>query len=213
MNALILTGGVWPSDERVRMLTRDCDFVICCDGAAKDARRLDIIPNILIGDMDSISSEDHAYLMEKGVKERRLPAEKDETDTEAACRYAISHGASKAVLVGGLGARMDHSFGNIQCLWMLHMEGIEARMVSGCEVAYIVTTTYRLGRYNGCTFSLIPLLPQTEVFRMTGVKYPLVHTPLLFGSTLGISNVVADPGAQLTMQSGMALLIINIREG
>ncbi len=212
MKTLVLTGGILPSDERVLSLYSEAEYVICCDGAANHAVRLGILPHMLIGDMDSIQQEDHENLIARGVKEIRLKPEKDETDTQAACSAAMELGAQKVVILGGLGGRLDHSLGNIQCLWMLHLEGIEARMESGCEQAVIVTDSIILGKYMGRTFSLFPLLPQTEVFRMTGVKYPLVHTPLLFGSTLGISNIVLQQDAQLMMQSGTALLLVNLGE-
>ena len=212
MKTLILTRGNLPSDDRIKTLCREAEYVICCDGAAKHAVRLGILPNMLIGDMDSIDEDDRKTLIAGGAKEVRLKPDKDETDTQAACSVAMELGAQKLVMLGGLGGRMDHSLGNIQCLWMLHLEGVESRIESGKEVAYIVTDSFQFARYPGRTFSLIPLLPQTEVFRMTGVKYPLAHTPLLFGSTLGISNVVQQADAQITMQSGTALLCINLGE-
>jgi thiamine pyrophosphokinase len=210
MNALVLAGGIWPSDDRVLALAKESGDVICCDGAAKNTVRLGIIPQLLLGDMDSITEEDRTHLLNQGVRESRLPAAKDETDGEAACKLAIAEGASRTVILGGLGGRFDHSLGNIHCLWMLHNEGIEAWIESGDELAHIVTSSHKLGKYAGCTFSLIPLLPQTEVFRMIGVKYPLMHTPLMLGSTLGISNAVLQEDAQITMQSGTALLLINL---
>ncbi len=212
MKTLLLTGGTWPDDERAMSLYHAADYVICCDGAAHNAVRLGMVPHMLIGDMDSISVQDRHDLLSQGTKETALPMEKDETDTQSACNVAIALGAQKVVIVGGLGGRLDHTLGNIHCLWMLHLEGIEARMESGREVAHIVTEKISLGRYKGYTFSLIPLIQQTEVFRMTGVKYPLVHTPLMLGSTLGISNIVVQQDALLSMQSGTALLLVNLTE-
>ncbi len=212
MKALILTGGVWPCDERVVSLAQECDLILCCDGAAKQARRAGIMPDILVGDMDSISLDDRAYVLEHGASEVCLPREKDKTDMQAACDIAIEQAARDVVIVGGLGGRFDHSMGNIQCLWMLHNEGIDARVVSGGEEAQIVASSLQLGCHNGRTFSLIPLLPKTVVLAMTGVKYPLKCTALHLGRTLGISNVVISKQARLTLQSGLALLIVNLTE-
>jgi thiamine pyrophosphokinase len=209
MNTMIMTGGVWPKDEQVVALYHQAEYTICCDGAAKNAVHLGLFPNMLIGDMDSISTEDRRILLGKGVKEVRLKSEKDETDTQAACDIALALGAKKVVIIGGLGLRTDHSLGNIQCLWRMHRDGVEAFMESGCEVAHIVSDTFPIGQYEGLTFSLIPLLHQTEVFRMTGVQYPLSHAALTLGSTLGLSNVVIKKDAQLWMQSGTVLLLVN----
>ncbi len=212
MKLLILTGGVWPHDTRVQSLVHGCEFIICCDGAAKDARRLGIMPNMLVGDMDSVSEEDRAYMLAHGVQEAHLPREKDQTDTQVACEIAIEQGSRSVAIIGGLGGRTDHSMGNIQCLWMLHDEGVDARMESGDELAMVVTSECRLGCHTGCTFSLIPLLPQTVVFSMTGVAYPLRQVSLPLGSTLGVSNVVLSQQALLSLQSGAALLIVNLME-
>lgn len=212
MKTLILTGGEWPCDERVQSLVYGCDSVLCCDGAAGHARRLGIQPDVLIGDMDSIMEHDRAYMSDMGVQEICLPSEKDQTDTQAACRLAIRQGANDAIIIGGLGNRTDHSLGNIHCLWMLHDAGVAARICAGDEEARIITDTCSLGRYVTRTFSLIPLLPDTVVFSMTGVKYPLDRVPLMFGSTLGISNIVLSDRAQLTVHPGAALLIINLAE-
>ena len=119
-----------------------CEFIICCDGAAKDARRLGIMPNMLVGDMDSVSEEDRAYMLAHGVQEAHLPREKDQTDTQVACEIAIEQGSRSVAIIGGLGGRTDHSMGNIQCLWMLHDEGVDARMESGDELAMVVTSEH-----------------------------------------------------------------------
>jgi thiamine pyrophosphokinase len=213
MNALVLTGGAWPEDARATELVKTASLIVCCDGAAKHARRLGIVPHVLIGDMDSIEEEDHAWMRAKGVHEVRLDRKKDETDTEAACHLAITRGAQRVALIGGLGGRTDHSLGNIQCLWMLHSEGVDARIESNGEMALIVSSSLDLGRFCNLTFSLIPLLSPATVFRMTGVRYPLTHALLPLGSTLGLSNVVESDSAQLTMQSGTALIIVNLKEG
>jgi len=69
------------------------DYIIAVDGGANELRRRGIIPNVIIGDMDSISQSTLNYFKDKGVKVVTYPHEKDETDLELALVYAFENGA------------------------------------------------------------------------------------------------------------------------
>ena len=210
MNALIYTGGDWPEDTLVRRLVQQADDFICCDGAANRACSLGLPIRLLVGDMDSIQLSVFKSLQTQ-TPILRLPCEKDWTDLEMACNLAIERGADRVTIVGGLGGRMDHAMGNLQCLFALARRGVDAQMEGRDEVVRVLLKEGRILGAKGKTFSLVPLLPDTIVQRMEGAFYPLHHAALPLGCTLGISNVAVEDVVQIQIQQGAALLFI-VRE-
>ena len=78
---------------------------------------MDLVPDLLVGDMDSISTEDKAWLASHHVPVQQFPAVKDQTDAELAIRAALTvlpepHGAHELLVAGAFGSRPDHVLAN-----------------------------------------------------------------------------------------------------
>ena len=98
------------------------------------------MPDIVLGDFDSIDRGDFRELEAAGAEILRYPVEKDMTDSELAVDTAIKSGGSRVILLGSFGSRLDHSISNLFLLKKLHdanVEGIiadeknEIRLISG----------------------------------------------------------------------------------
>lgn len=110
------------------------DFVIAVDGGLKYLLEYresgGIWPDFLIGDFDSLEPqyteivEEYRSRGEKAFKQ--LPVEKDDPDTMAAARIALSRGYTEILIYGGLGARMDHAMANIETLTWIARQGAAA---------------------------------------------------------------------------------------
>ena len=85
---------------------RDGDIIIAADGGYDTLKKLGIEPDLLLGDMDSLTEVPRA--LEKLV----YPVRKDETDTHLAYLEGVRRGYTDFVIYGGVGGRDDHTFAN-----------------------------------------------------------------------------------------------------
>ena len=116
----IISGG--QSDDLAGI--RDADFIIACDRGYAYAKEAGIRPDLLVGDFDSYKGE-----RDKSVPVLDLPVEKDDTDTMAAVRWAVSEGFSELRLYCALGGRLDHLMGNVQALGFASERGVNASLL------------------------------------------------------------------------------------
>ena len=93
------------------------DAVIAADAGMEYLYRSHRVPDVIVGDFDSVGTEALAYFKTlPGVAIQKLIPEKDDTDTESAIRLAIRRGAERITLLGATGTRLDHVLGNIELL-------------------------------------------------------------------------------------------------
>jgi thiamine pyrophosphokinase len=101
--AFIYTGGT-VFDEYVIERPEATDLIIAADAGYLTAQRMGITPDVLLGDFDTLGTEN----IPEGIECLRMPAEKDDTDTQLAVQVALERGATEIVIVGGLGGRVDN---------------------------------------------------------------------------------------------------------
>src|SRR5665811_204261 len=65
------------------------DYLIAADGGADIVHAAGGTPDLVVGDMDSISSRGRRALKQDGVEVRVFPCAKDETDLEIALRACL----------------------------------------------------------------------------------------------------------------------------
>ena len=111
----------------------EADFIIACDRGYAYAKEAGIRPDLLVGDFDSYKGE-----RDKRVPVLDLPVEKDDTDTMAAVRWAVSEGFSELRLYCALGGRLDHLMGNIQALSFACERGVKASLLGRAARLYFL---------------------------------------------------------------------------
>ena len=144
----------------------------------------------------------------QGVQIERHPPAKDQTDLELAIDHALREGAQEIVLLGALGGRLDQTLANL--LILAQREWPAAITVAeGQQVMQILRGGEKLTLPIpvGSTVSAIPLSPAVTGITYTGLAYPLHNATLAMGSTRGISNVVAETPATITVTSGLLLIV------
>lgn len=205
----ILANGQLTDMVRARQQIQAADCLICADGGTQHALRLGVVPDIVVGDLDSIAPELKAELEAAGVRFETYPTRKDQTDLELALRLAVELGASHVDLLATLGGRLDQSLANLLLLTQATWVGVTVRVVEGAETAWIVRggqTTCVEGA-SGDTLSLVPLTPQVSGVNLEGVEWPLRNATLHMGSTLTISNCLAGPSACVQVGEGLVLVV------
>ena len=204
MYCVIIAGG---SVTDYSMLSVECgkaDKVICADAGIMHANRLNITPDVWVGDFDSADGE---YSARKKVT---LPTEKDDTDTLYAARLAVQLGATEVAIFGGIGTRLDHTLANLCVLAFLDGHNIGARLIDEHNTVFVlhdgdsVAVPCEIGTY----LSLIPFSGTAHGVSISGVKYPLDNATLYQSLTLGISNEITSECAEVSVNDGMLAVFI-----
>ena len=206
MKCLIVTAGQPPEYELLAAHTKDADLIICADGAAGALIEHNIIPDVLIGDFDSASNSNIAFLETSGSKLIRLEVQKNETDTEAAVALALKSGAEDIVILGALGLRLDHALGNLGMLIKADRAGVRCLIIDELHEITAARGTYMLHGIPGQTVSILPMTGDITV-TATNLYYPLDRLLLRHDASRGISNVLVSSPATLEIEGGYALII------
>lgn len=207
MNCVILANGQIKNYSFFTSLFNNGVKVFCADGGVKHARQLGVIPDFIIGDMDSAEPELLSSLESAGTKILRFPAEKDELDTELALDEAIKYGATTITLLGGTGGRLDHTLAAIHLLLKPARLGIKVSILADDHFITLVTPENPLlfPGHTGTTVSLLPLTSEVKGVTSTGVKWPLTDAVLEVGKPYAVSNTVTSGEVRVSVEEGVLL--------
>ena len=204
MRTLIVLGGNPPSSDLILRLAEGADLRIAADSGLESYYSSGIVPDLLLGDMDSVRP-DVLAMFEKQVPERRLPCMKDDTDGQDALKTAIHRGADDILILGALGKRLDHALGNIALLLYAAHRGVRARLADDGVTVEAVRGSLCIEGEIGDTVSVIPIGTVSGVF-LEGFQYPLHDAKMYSENTLGISNVLMKSTGRISVQSGDAVV-------
>jgi thiamine pyrophosphokinase len=184
--------------------------IIAADGGAGQALKLGLIPQIVIGDFDSLEAPELATLEKNGCQLINHPANKDETDLELALDHALALGTTEIVLYGLLGGRWDMSFANILLLTASRYAGIRFRIMTENAEIFILRRggILAIEGQPGDTVSVIPLNGSVAGLTYEGLAWPLENAKLAFGSPRGVSNQMVGANAKIKLSSGVALVVV-----
>jgi thiamine pyrophosphokinase len=209
MQSIVFANGdLHPNEKDLKI--DDQNLVIAADGGSRHCQQLGIFPDILIGDMDSTNPDLILAWEGMGVKIIRHPVAKDQTDLELALLYAQTQGATKIIVYGAIGGRLDMTLGNLTMLAHPSLNAV-VKLVFGNEQIRLLREgeLLTLPGSNGDTVSLIPLDTNGVVVTTKGLEYPLDKEVIEFGISRGISNRMINNGATIHLESGMLAVIHN----
>jgi thiamine pyrophosphokinase len=208
MHAVIFAGGTLRPGRAFYDAIGSADMFIAADSGAETALQYGCTPRIVVGDFDSLDGPVLEELGRRGSQVRRVAAEKDETDTELAVLVAIEEGATRITLTGALGgARFDHTMANI--LLLAGFEGVPITIVDGPSTCWLVRGpgSSVIDGQVGDLVSLLPLTRDASGVRTKGLYYALKGETLYFGKPRGVSNVLIEEQAEVSVEGGMLLVI------
>ncbi len=186
------------------------DFLIAVDGGLRFMRQLDLQPDLLIGDLNSLSTEEVDQARAEGVEVRRFPVHKDETDLELAVAAALQNGYQKITILGALGGRLDMTLGNIFLLMLPELAGCDVRLEDGFDEVFLIRPGSRSTLIRGQAGDIVSLLPLNGPavgIRTSGLFYPLQGETLLQERTRGISNVLLSEEAEVSLSEGVLVCV------
>jgi thiamine pyrophosphokinase len=207
MRSIIFANGEFCQTVNEINITKD-DLVIAADGGSCHCQTLEIIPDVLIGDLDSTSKDLIQEWQTAGVLVIRHPAQKDQTDLELALLHAQAEGASEIIVYGAVGGRLDMTFGNL--LLLAHPElTSQITLICGGEEVHVLRPgeSLVLQGSRGDTVSLFSLQPGESQITTKGLEYPLEKEGLGFGFTRGVSNRMAAESAFIQLEVGLLAVI------
>ncbi|MDI3538311.1 MAG: thiamine pyrophosphokinae [Bacillota bacterium] len=205
MRAVVVAAGEGV-DERVRHYLKGADLVIAADAGAAALLNLGLVPQAAVGDFDSLGETELGRLRRLGCPLIVAKAEKDETDTELAVRYALAQGASSVLLLGAIGSRLDHTWANLVLLARLAQEGFEARAAAPPVTVYAVSSELTLSGRPGDIVSVFPVLGGAIGVTEKGFKYPLTDRTLEASAILGVSNELLGNEGRISVKRGVLLV-------
>ncbi len=207
MKALILAGGEFKATQHLKKLASQAQLVIAADSGLHHAKSLGVIPDVIVGDFDSVSKE----VLENYsnvAREKHFP-EKDHLDLELAIDLAKKKGAKELILFGVLGSRLDQSLAAIFIAARLKGEGFLASLHSARQDVYPVNARARMKLKVplAIKFSLLSLKKTSNV-SVFNAKYPLNNFSLDFGIGLGVSNEVTSSPLIVQVNHGLVLCVL-----
>ena len=210
--AWIFVNGLLPDPEALAKRIQPEDTLIAADGGARHLMQMGLVPHVLIGDLDSLTEEEVEDLKAKGTKVWRFPEYKDWTDLELALNYALEREFKSIRLAAASGGRLDQQLANIFLLTRPELEGIDVALDDGTEVVFLIKNTRTIHGQPGDRVSLIPLDVQVEGVTTKGLQWALKEEPLYRSATRGISNIMGDDTAIISVRVGTLLCIHTRKE-
>ncbi len=186
MKCLIIANGKPPRKSDITWLVKKgYDFIIAADGGANSLVKFNIVPDLIIGDLDSISEETLKFYEGK-TKVKKIKRQND-TDVEKAIKFAISQGCVDVILLGASGDRLDHTLCNIGNL-LKYADKIKLGMLHEKTLARVYSGNVNLKTEKGETISFYSFTNE-NLITTKGLKYKLKNEPLPFGVRSSTSNV------------------------
>ncbi|HJL89794.1 MAG TPA: thiamine diphosphokinase [Acidimicrobiales bacterium] len=203
-HALIITGGPTP------VATADlppAEFVVAADRGADNAASLGLVPDLLVGDLDSVSTETLTSIEEAGVQIERHPTDKDQTDLELALAAATNHGATSVTIVATATGRPDHAMANLLTAAAERWAGLEIDLLVDSSRAWVVRSRLDLKVPVGSLVSLMAVGGRVTGVTSSGLRWPLSDSSLKPGVGRGLSNEVTAMHATVEVATGTLLVV------
>lgn len=208
MKTVIFANGDYSHSAATGAVVDRATLIIAADGGANHCSLNGIVPDIIIGDCDSIQPDLLSHYLQQDVTISRFPKEKDATDLELAIDYAVQQEAVTIDILGILGRRWDMSLSNI-LLCTQHKYSGKAITLYGedCRIEILHPGVHTIKNRKEQRLSLLPIQGDALGVTLRGFEYSLSNATICFGSSLGVSNVITSEKATIEHTHGILLSI------
>ena len=201
---IIIANGKSPTNKVVDYFyKKSFNTIICADGGANSAKKLGIIPDYIIGDLDSI---DKSVLKFFHNKSRIIQIKRqNDTDVEKCLKFAIKNKFSEVILLGVTGDRLDHTICNLG-IRVKFFNKIKMLLVAENSFLIPINSETTIKSKIGETISLYAFNALTRI-TSSGLKYKLIETQLPFGVRESTSHVSTSSQVKLKVKNGIVFVI------
>ena len=209
MNNIVIITSYIDTNMSLFPLVKNTDFVICLDGGYDIAAAEHILPDLIMGDMDSLEGN-----LPENVPIERFKPEKDYSDLELALKKAAQLNAVNVTVIGGIGGRLDHTIANIQLLSQYTNCFDSLIMKDGRNKCFVINENQKKGIAlpydDNCYFSVFSLSEKCTGLTINNAKYPLTDYTLPRTGSLCVSNeFIGEKDAVISIENGTLLVIIS----
>lgn len=198
----IFAGGSY--DEPSFYKKQDYSYIICADSGLDTVISLGLSPDVVLGDLDSISEISLDLIKSKKVKYVNSDADDAFTDTELAISYAIENNFDRIILFGGFGKRADHFISNVMNLYKYR--DYDIRIVDENNEIKFLSKNIEIPK-DDSYYSIVAISYPGIRISLDGFKYNLNNRLIEKGSSLGISNEIVEKTSKVVVHSGNGLII------
>lgn len=209
LKALIVLNGKIEDLNKLKRLGKESDFILCADGGTNYCLKASLIPDMVIGDLDSIFNDTLEQIKKHNIPIEKFPTKKDKTDAELSIDYLVREGFKDIILVGATGNRIDHTLANLLLLTKLNQKGINSRIVDNNNTIYIVDKELTLTKEEDTFLSIVPITNSGIIITLRGFEYELERVGIEFGSTFGISNRIREERGYILVHEGQCLVTVS----
>jgi thiamine pyrophosphokinase len=203
-NIVIIGNGENWKKEKIVSFCRESDYIIAADNGLSVLHRFHLMPNLIIGDLDSVPSS--LLVQYKQIPIEKHPQKKDLTDTELCIQKAIGLNPKQIILLAMTGNYFDHSYANIINLFRNYRQNIKMQIITSNSIIFPIIEKTTLFNLKGRRFSLFPLNTITE-FSLSGAQYKLSKKRLAI-TDYSISNVIIEDKLEINFQKGKLFCVL-----
>ncbi|MFC1477638.1 thiamine diphosphokinase [candidate division KSB1 bacterium] len=202
--AVIFANGPVPQKDFVELFINENDLVICADGGANRIVGYDIVPNVIIGDFDSVTVE--TLRIFQGVKIKRDP-DQDTSDLYKSFVYAESRNVHEVIVFGAIGGRPDHFLINISLLKTFH-DRLDIQYIDDQCAIVLISEKCTISGKTGQTISVWPFTETVAGLSTKGLTPQLADYTFHRGMrTLSLKAVEQD--VTISLSNGMVIAVFN----
>ena len=189
-------------------------LIVACDKGLESCLKMELVPDLVIGDFDSVN-EAAFYELPESTEIIKLNPIKDDTDTEAALRLVFERTTyyDCIYLLGATGRRIDHLLGNVSLLGLGLKNDRMIIMVDEYNYIQMLAPKETLeldkeGQYGqfGKYVSVFPYGGKATGVLREGFKYPLKRATLEGFNTLTVSNEITSDVAHIYADTGYLIV-------
>jgi thiamine pyrophosphokinase len=201
--ALVVCNGEPPDPGHLIARSQKASLVVAADGGMVPLLDAGIVPDVVVGDMDS------SFAPYPASAKVVIDPDQETNDLEKALRYVENEGMKQVLVLGATGLRLDQTLKNLSVLQQFHKHFDRIVFEDAlCQIC-IADKNTELSLPIGTVISLFPMSRKAEGIVTQGLKYPLVNESLQNGVRDGSSNLVISSPVTIQYDSGCLLLIIN----
>ncbi|MFO7881507.1 MAG: thiamine diphosphokinase [Kosmotogaceae bacterium] len=201
---LILGGSKDSSKEFYNSKIDEADYLVAVDSGANLLYSFRVLPDLLIGDMDSIDRKVFLWCEKNNVETKSFNQNKDETDTELALYEVHKRGYLEAQLFNALGDRPDHFLATILLMYS-YSRKMNISIISSNLISGVISGHNFLEAKPGEVWSVLPIGENIPIVTLKGFEYEINHKSMPFNKPFGTSNVAKNNEVIINTEKGTVI--------
>ncbi len=202
----VVAGGPPPDVDRLEQIP-DGALLVAADSGADHLDAVGRVPDVVVGDLDSITPTTLHRLRDAGVEIREHPVAKDQSDLELALQIALEVKPERIVVLAGGGGRPDHHLANLFAVASPQLADIDVIAFLGTTTVYPIHGHRVLDVDIGAIVSLFAVAGDATGVTTTGLSFALTDETLAPLVARGLSNVCETTPVTVTVTGGVVLAL------